>query len=486
MGILGLKPDPRHALLAFFLKIFAVTVGFVPMQQMLLLIVCKDHLQSDESPDYATCAANAQVQAIAASWSLRISMAEQIPSLSVIVVAGHFLDKFGRTPAMLLSGLSVLTVSCVSLFVAASFENDLSLVSASTLLSSLVLAAFVSGCGGGMVLFRTACSAYLGDTTTIQTRTHYFMLLDAAMSVAITGGPLLGGFLATSVSFTAAFSATLAIAIFLLLHLIVVFPSSTVVAPSPTTASPKSLSTAFVDSLKSTFSSLHTVFQFRTAVALLSILTVLSFLLAGAQLFFLFYPSKVFGWTSLDFGKFALFAASQKIVWLSLALPWFLRMVKRKGGDKIEWEIILLRVGLCVGLVGEIGYALAPSPILFALCSLLASCTCFAAPTIRSLLSTMVPASHLGRLFGAIQMFESFSGIGATVMLNLVYQATVDTHPASVFWVMVGLLVVAVGVSFGMVSREGAVDMEHSGGSTAQEAGEESDDEDVPLLHEEQ
>ncbi|KAJ3094687.1 hypothetical protein HK100_006060, partial [Physocladia obscura] len=43
-----------------------------------------------------------------------------------------------------------------------------------------------------------------------------------------------------------------------------------------------------------------------------AILTVIGFLLAGAQVFFLFYPSKMFGWDSLDFGQFALIAASQK------------------------------------------------------------------------------------------------------------------------------------------------------------------------------
>ncbi|KAJ3051847.1 hypothetical protein HDU99_008313, partial [Rhizoclosmatium hyalinum] len=203
MAVCGLQPHPYHALIAFFLKVFAITVGYMPMQQMILIIVCSDvmpevSVSSIHMPDYAICAANATVSATAASWSLSQQLFESVPSLFVICIAGYFLDKYGRTSAMILSALSVLFTAVTTLTVAVIVEYGIEGYSASALLYALLTAAGFSGIAGGLVLFRTACSAYLSDTTLPATRTRYFLLLDAAMSVAITGGPLIGGSLANT------------------------------------------------------------------------------------------------------------------------------------------------------------------------------------------------------------------------------------------------------------------------------------------------
>ncbi|ORY43408.1 MFS general substrate transporter [Rhizoclosmatium globosum] len=486
MAVCGLQPHPYHALIAFFLKVFAITVGYMPMQQMILIIVCSDvmpevSVSSVRMPDYAICAANATVSATAASWSLSQQLFESVPSLFVICIAGYFLDKYGRTSAMILSALSVLFTAVTTLTVAVIVEHEIEGYSASALLYALLTAAGFSGIAGGLVLFRTACSAYLSDTTLPATRTRYFLLLDAAMSVAITGGPLIGGSLANTLGFTYTFGVTLGISLLLLVHLLFIFPSSqTHSEPSNQTNETKSAVQAFMDSIKATVDTLKSICKFKTALALITILTIIGFLLAGAQVFFLFYTGKLFGWTSLDFGKFALFAASQKILWLSVLLPSFLAFIQSRGGDKIIWEIRILRVGIFVATVGELCYAFAPTSNLFMLCSLFASFSCFAGPTIRSLLSTLVPPSHQGRLFASIQIFESAAAIVATAALNLIFQKTVNFMPNAVFLSMSALLVVAFVLSLWAVGKEGVLGME--GGGVSHTEVEVVATEETPLL----
>ncbi|KAI9329626.1 major facilitator superfamily domain-containing protein [Obelidium mucronatum] len=289
--------------------------------------------------------------------------------------------------------------------------------------------------------------------------------MDAAMSVAITLGPLIGGSLANWLSFTATFGTSLAIAILLLLYLLIVFPSSEAVSVDSLAedTTNTSILSVFKQSVSSTASTLHQIFKIPTASALITILAIFGFLLAGAQVFFLFYASNQFGWTSLDFGQFALIAASQKILWLSFLLPSFLRFVVGGGSNsdvKVAWEIFVLRTSLFFAIVGEICYSLAPSSLLFVCSSFFASMSCFTGPTVRSLLSTLVPPSHQGRLFGSIQLFESLSAIFATTGLNLVYQYTVHVVPQAVFWVMAALLGFALFLSIHVVRKENVLAMD--------------------------
>ncbi|KAJ3069455.1 hypothetical protein HDU98_007468 [Podochytrium sp. JEL0797] len=462
------KPDPRHGLFVFLLKNLAVTLGSMATQQLVVVLSCRALGHAEMG--YVSCAKESGVQRAAAKWSLLLSLLEQVPSLLVLLVAGRLLDVAGRRLFLMVSALSVFVSCSVALRVATLLANkEVSDSDITALLIQLAASALLSGLAGGKVLFRTACSAFLVDATLPQQRTHFFLLLDAALAVAVTLGPFVGGFLATHISFSAAFAASLAVAVVLNLYLLRAGAAAAVAAVAATTTTTTTTSCCGsarrFDEIDDAVGVDDIVVRAHSDEVVERVERVDNIVVLDPR--------------GID--------AETDTTRTTLAPELSIQ------DNKILWEIRVLRMGLLLATLGELWFAFAPSSMIFMCGTLFSTCACFTAPTIRSMLSTFVPSTHQGRLFSSIQLFESIAAILATSTLNLIYQHTIDTWvPNAAILFMAALLAGAFVVSVFGVAREGVIGMEMGGVSevVVYEFGEavegfESDseeDESAPLL----
>ncbi|KAJ3061906.1 hypothetical protein HDU98_002214, partial [Podochytrium sp. JEL0797] len=327
-------------------------------------------------------------------------------------------------------------------------------------LSLYVVTNFLNGLTGGMSLLALSASAYIADTTEPMHRTQYFLMMDGSFAIAMAAGPFLGGFITKYFGFATVFATEFGLAAILLCYLIFLFPDS---ESAPTTRVKKTLPVVFSESIVSSTITLRAVLKFGTAFALIAIVTLQSLAMSGAQIMFLLYPAKIFGWSSYEIGQFIFTSSVQKIAWLTVLLPALLSFAKSRGFDKIACEIWALRFGLFMACLSEVSYGLATTQRAFVMTTALSSLSSFASPTIKSLLSTLVPPSHQGRLFSSIKIFEAVALLFATVVVNGIYRATVDTAPNTIFFVMASLMGLAFLLSIGWVSKRGIAEMELGG-----------------------
>ncbi|ORY43410.1 MFS general substrate transporter [Rhizoclosmatium globosum] len=422
---------------------------------MQVMLACRD---LDAQPgiavqvDYSSCAQRPDVQALVSSWAVYFHLAQEIPAVLVLVVAGYFVDLFGRRKSMII-GCAALMINAAAYLVSALFFEQVPL-------GLYVFTYLISGLTGGMTLVSLAASAYVADTSSLADRTHYFILMDGSMALSMATGPLIGGTITKNFGFTATFGTMFATALVLLAYLVFLFPDSDISASSEVR---KSLPTVFTESVASSIVTLRSVIKFPAAVALIAIVTLQGLTMSGAQIMFLLYPAKRFGWDSYKIGQFIFFSASQRIAWLTFLLPAILSFTKNQGVDKTVSEVWVIRIGLFMAALGEFSFGCVSTETGFLMTTALTAMGSVASPCIRSIMSTLVPPSHQGRLFSAVKMFESIPLLFATVIVNAIYQATVSTMPQAIFFVMASVLGTAFIIALLFVSRNGVADMNLGG-----------------------
>ncbi|KAJ3072353.1 hypothetical protein HDU98_003766 [Podochytrium sp. JEL0797] len=463
---------PSSALLGWFLVVLATSIGSLPYQQLLIELECKAILGSGH--DYETCAASAVVSEAAAGWSLVFQMCDQLPTLVLLLVAGGLVDgALGRRGAMRCGALSVLLGAiqfCIAAFALDHVEPEF----VDLLLGLLAVLATVAGSLGSVILFRVAAVAFISDVTKPSERTFYFSLIDACFALALVIGPVLGGGLQL-LGYIVPFGVMLTVAVALLAYLFLYVPETRVAQDERDAR--KCKNRILVDSISDTRLSLKSITKFQASLSLLLIMILMTFMISGFQVLYLFSPANRFGWTSLDTGKFAIIVAVQTILWLIVFLPRItdfatstLRM------DATVVKIRTMQVGILGAVIGFSLYGFARTGTQFLLSSIISTLTCFVSPTLRAVLSTLVETEFQGRLFGAIQILESLAMVGSAMTLNFVFRWTVDENPQACFFVVAGLMAVAGVVSVVGVTKRGVEEIRLVvGGGLGSEVEEELD-----------
>ncbi|GJJ68279.1 hypothetical protein EMPS_00625 [Entomortierella parvispora] len=100
----------------------------------------------------------------------------------------------------------------------------------------------------------------------------------------------------------------------------------------------------------------------------------------------------------------------------------------------LKLDTWIIRLGFLVNSVTYIGYGLATQTWMFFLASALHATSIIAAPSLKTLLTSMVEPSEFGAALGAIQVLESIAGIFSPVVISWVYAMTVKTRPELVWY----------------------------------------------------
>lgn len=139
-----------------------------------------------QHPPFEQCRSIADLQALAAQWSMVIGLCMGIPSIITGPFFGSLSDKVGRRPIILLS-LFCAIILFLALVVVEKFNVGLWVVMAFITIQASM---------GGLILFGTSAYSFLADSTTPEERGRFFVGFQAIAALAMSIGPILGGIMA--------------------------------------------------------------------------------------------------------------------------------------------------------------------------------------------------------------------------------------------------------------------------------------------------
>ncbi|GJJ73441.1 hypothetical protein EMPS_05799 [Entomortierella parvispora] len=191
---LELKPwysRPTIQWLLPFVFLLAVTLGIssAPQDQMLNKIICKDYFRGQEGPviEIVDKCNTPAVQAMAAVVTSRLRSAKYICSIFTVGFYTSLSDRLGRKYLIYMTLIPSAATQLLIIYLIHP-ERNLGL---GLLYGNYVL----NGCLGGESLLEPCVTSYVADCTSRENRSVAMGYIMVALSVGITFGPLIGGYL---------------------------------------------------------------------------------------------------------------------------------------------------------------------------------------------------------------------------------------------------------------------------------------------------
>ncbi|KAI8917331.1 major facilitator superfamily domain-containing protein [Entophlyctis helioformis] len=525
------RPSPYHACVPLFLHVFAVSLAIVPLQQWMILYLCRRFPQQHQQllpaagqwldlpvetapptsaflpglfhtpavfsdADWPTCSANAAVQALAARWSMVLSLCTSTPALIAGPCFGALSDSWGRKFIIIMP-------------IIGSALNFVSILSVSNLglgLWALIVVHLIQGLMGSWSVIMTAALSYFADTTDAESRSRTFVFAEAFIFLAFALGPFLGG-ISPSVDYV--FAISIALEIVTLLYSVFILPESlpaktkaradrsrsraalnrsNVGLRNPSTGEPSASASAPASSkspwqiasneIHTVFSGMARVFHVasnRTFVILVVVVCCTVASLSGRMNFFN-YAAYRFGWDAYIEGKYMLTGSMSRILHMLVTFPLLgraFKLMQASPDGKIRFELRLVQACLCVGAVATLALALAwESWMIFAIAGVDGFAS-LASPNIRSLLSRSVPEQSQGQLFSSVQFLEQIVSLIFGIVFPNIWAATVGTSMSNLFLIVSAVIYccAASGLLFTRVDEVGGYvplpDDESGGASSA-------------------
>ncbi|KAJ3167000.1 hypothetical protein HDU87_001892 [Geranomyces variabilis] len=249
---------------------------------------------------------------------MAISLAVSLPAVLSIPLIGHFADRFGRRPFFMLPCISG-TVAILAVLGVAAFELPLWV---------LLVANLIQGLLGGYQAIMMITWSYLADVTPAHSRARVFLITEAFVFVAFTGGPYVGGLLTRILpsGVVGVFQLSLVGKLLALLYVVFLLPESLEKAKSPSVSSIAENSPAaaapatpfYKAALWTRLSTPSALLRMlaqppRSHLVFIAFVTGLG--VGGLTLFF-YYCSYRLGWDSLDEGIYLLYLSVTRLIWM--------------------------------------------------------------------------------------------------------------------------------------------------------------------------
>ncbi len=318
-------------------------------------------------------------------WTLQFMFSPLIGALS---------DRYGRRPILLASNLAIGFD-----FIMMALATAMPLLYVGRMLNGLVSANF------------STAAAYISDVTAPEKRVQAFGLMGAAFGMGFVVGPALGGVIGhydPRAPFWLA--ACLSMANFCYGYF--VLPESL----KPELRVPVNLAKA------NPFGALKWLAEKPALFGLVSISFLSSFAHVVYPSTFVMYADYRFGWgaitVGLTLGAVGVFAAIVQGGLIKKLLP---RLGERR----------MVLTGLACGVVGFIGYGLAPSGRWFWACLPIMAFWGLAGPAVMSLSTRMIGANEQGRLQGATNCLSSLANIAGPVIFTQLFNGFIHTGKGS-------------------------------------------------------
>lgn len=269
--------------------------------------------------------------------------------------------------------------------------------------------------------------AYLADTCEIRDRANVFVRGEAVILCAFAIGPFTGGLLTRVLPGGVYDVLWIALAgeVFSLLYYVCILPEShhssrrAVKIANFWTTTQKTLKLIFLVPGKE-------------LLLLIAATAVISASFSGRSHFFL-YAAYRLGWDSYDEGQFMLFSSLARTFYMIVVFPLIARAFAKARSTttgRAKFEIWVARVCFAVYALSSVATGITTSVILLYMIAAIDSFGILASPTIRSLISSAVPAKMNAQLFSTVSLCEQLVGIVSSLLWPFIWTQSIDALPA--------------------------------------------------------
>ncbi len=335
-------------------------------------------------------------------------------------ILGSLADRFGRRPVILISNLGL--------------GLDYILMALAPSLILLFIGRAISGVTAASI---STANAYIADVTAPEKRAQAYGMLGAAFGLGFVIGPALGGRLA-EIDLHLPFWVAAGLSLANFCYGFFVLPESL----------PTDKRTAFTWKTANPFGAMK-LLQRHKQVMGLAVATFLSNFAHGVlPAVFVLYAGHRFGWTPADVGDtLALVGVCSAIVQAGLTK----HAIKRFG------ERNTLLIGYGMGVIGFLGYGLAPSSIWIVATVPFMSLWGLSGPTAQSMMTRQISPTEQGQLQGALSSIMAFTGIFAPLVFTsaFAYFSKTDAlfHLPGASFVLAAILVGLAGIQAARATR---------------------------------
>lgn len=327
----------------------------------------------------------------------------------------------------------------------------------------LLFGVLIEGLAGGVIAMNSTFHAYIADVTDSTKRSLAFGFLHFAAFGGMTFGPTLGGLVikATGNLFSV-FYINIACLTLMLTYIVFILPESLDRGHRMHHAGRRKPWAAHLNIFAALFllvkpdASVETIRFARRSVLIIAttyFLYKMSYSIAGIDDLFALYSSYKFGWDTLEQGYFFSLQSLTRAASMVTVIPFF-AWAFRKAKTPGAMDVWLIRLGFFMDVAGFVMFASAESEWVFYTGAVINSVATVATVSMRAMFTTFFETSRVGAALAALSVLESIGAILCPVILNSVYSATVETEPATVFWVLSFIFFITLLLSF-TITREG-------------------------------
>lgn len=139
------------------------------------------------------------------------------------------------------------------------------------------------------------------------------------------------------------------------------------------------------------------------------------------------YTQLKFGWTTEMYSYFKTYQSAAFVFVMLTAVPIMNKLFKWK-------DTMIMMLGASAHSLGRIFFGFANGSDMMFLGATIAALGPVVAPALRSITSKLVPIEERGTVFALLSVCDNAVPLLNGVMYTQVYNWTIDTHPASIFW----------------------------------------------------
>ncbi|XP_026465627.1 uncharacterized protein LOC113368295 isoform X2 [Ctenocephalides felis] len=147
------------------------------------------------------------------------------------------------------------------------------------------------------------------------------------------------------------------------------------------------------------------------------------------------YVSKMFNWDVATYSNFKTVQSALYVITMLIGIPIMSHVLGWK-------DTIIIMIGASGHALARLVFGLTDIANLFYLGAVIAAIGPVVAPVLRSMTSKVVPISERGKVFSWLSVFDNAVPLFSGVLYTQVYNASINTHPAAIFWLSMSTQVV--------------------------------------------
>jgi MFS transporter, PCFT/HCP family, solute carrier family 46, member 3 len=143
------------------------------------------------------------------------------------------------------------------------------------------------------------------------------------------------------------------------------------------------------------------------------------------------YTQLIFNWNADDYSYFKTFQSTAYVITMLLGIPFMAKVLKMN-----DTGIII--AGAMAHAVSRLFFGFAQVWWIIYVGAFFASLGPVVGPVLRSMISKTVPLSERGIAFALLSVCDNAVPLFSGVLYTQVYNASIHTHPAAIFWLTIG------------------------------------------------